>query len=310
MAALSDNEDETINLGFHDSGENRGGNPFCLTGRLYTSKPFNVFTLIDVMLKGFKVKGKVSAWEWGKSLLIFSFTDHDDREWVLQNQPWHFEGNLFAVTPLSGSEQPSLVKVSRASFWARLYDLSMVCHNESTLKTLARRIIDLEAFDPPINNLGSFLRFKIGHNFKFCDYYDRNDCQAPTDLDFGPNMKASPLRRARGQKLDVLYYGLGSSSTASDSAIAKKSIPSGSSLKPTLNHPEATKPLTTTPTEQPSIQNNSSTQKSIDVLSDSLSAKFTVAGKSDSSRSSLSENSTIPSNTTTETPNTGTVKRT
>ncbi|KAL8493783.1 hypothetical protein ACS0TY_024809 [Phlomoides rotata] len=246
--ALSDNEEDTIDLGFHDPSENRGGQPFCLAGRLCTSRPFNVYALIDVMLKGFKVKGKVTAREWGKSLLIFSFSDSGDREWVLQNQPWHFEGNLFAVIPLLGSEQPSLVKVSRASFWARLYDLPMACQNEKTLKTLARKIGNLEAFDPPANNLGSFLRFKVdididkpfkkgltirfdgremwipikyeslpnycfccglvGHSFKFCDNYDRNECQGPSDLDFGPNMKASPLSRAKGQKMDVCFYGL------------------------------------------------------------------------------------------------------
>ncbi|KAL8470043.1 hypothetical protein ACS0TY_032782 [Phlomoides rotata] len=141
MAILSETDEDTIDLGTQASGESRGSGPICLAGRLCTSRPFNVYALIDVMLKGFKAKGKVSAREWDKSLLIFSFSDPDDREWVLQNQPWHFEGNLFAVTPLSGTEQPSSVR--------------------ATLKTLARRIRTLEAFDPPANNLGSFLRFNI-----------------------------------------------------------------------------------------------------------------------------------------------------
>ncbi|KAL8508005.1 hypothetical protein ACS0TY_018531 [Phlomoides rotata] len=96
MAALSDTEEDTIDLGFQNLGGSRSGNLICLAGRLCTSRHFNVYALIDVMLKGFKVKGKVTACEW------------EDRAWVLQNQPWHFEGNLFAISPLSGSEQPSL----------------------------------------------------------------------------------------------------------------------------------------------------------------------------------------------------------
>ncbi|KAL8478325.1 hypothetical protein ACS0TY_030295 [Phlomoides rotata] len=129
MATPSDTEEDTIDLGTQATGENRGGSPICLVDRLCTNRPFNVYALIDVMLKGFKAKGKVTAREWG-------------------------------------SEQPSLVTVTRASFWAGLYDLPMDCHNEATLKTLARRIGILEAFDPPANNLGSFLRFKVELDMK------------------------------------------------------------------------------------------------------------------------------------------------
>ncbi|KAL8478211.1 hypothetical protein ACS0TY_030198 [Phlomoides rotata] len=168
-------------------------------------------------VKAFRVKGKVTAREWGKKLLIFTFGSTSDREWVLQNQPWQFDGNLFAITPLNGAEQPSTVVVARASFLARIYDLPMACQSKPMLILIARRLGILEAFDPPENNLGSFFRFKVvnigksfkrglkirvggGHNFKSCDKYDKNECLAPSDLGSGPTLKVSPLKRVKGPK--------------------------------------------------------------------------------------------------------------
>ncbi|KAL8500362.1 hypothetical protein ACS0TY_020099 [Phlomoides rotata] len=47
----------------------------------------------------------------------------DDWEWVIRNQPWHFDNNFFAIRCLSGNEQPSTVVIDRAAFWVRAYDI-------------------------------------------------------------------------------------------------------------------------------------------------------------------------------------------
>ncbi|KAL8511376.1 hypothetical protein ACS0TY_017968 [Phlomoides rotata] len=64
----------------------------------------------------FKPKGWLSARDWGNDLFMFSFELVSDRDWVLQNQPWHFDGFLFAIKEMAGHEQPSAIKLSTAEF--------------------------------------------------------------------------------------------------------------------------------------------------------------------------------------------------
>ncbi|KAL8524385.1 hypothetical protein ACS0TY_014100 [Phlomoides rotata] len=154
MSLHSDSKDESVDLGPTLNVESAISTPICLGGHLCTDKPFNVYALIDVMLKAFMVKAKVIAREWGQKILIFIFGNLDDRD-------WHFDGNLFTIAPLTGSEQPATVKISRASFWERFCDLPLNCLNETALIHLVRKVGFLEAFDPPENNLGAFLRFKV-----------------------------------------------------------------------------------------------------------------------------------------------------
>ncbi|KAL8552178.1 hypothetical protein ACS0TY_001027 [Phlomoides rotata] len=61
------------------------------------------------MKKVFKPKGKLMARDWGEGLIIFSFERNEDREWVIRNQLWHFDNNLFLIRSLLGLEQPWLI---------------------------------------------------------------------------------------------------------------------------------------------------------------------------------------------------------
>lgn len=74
------------------------------------------------MIKAFRPKGKLTSREWGNGLLLFSFELAEDREWVIRNQPWHFDGHLFAIRALDGNEQPSSVSLSTISMWVRVLD--------------------------------------------------------------------------------------------------------------------------------------------------------------------------------------------
>ncbi|KAL8534091.1 hypothetical protein ACS0TY_010200 [Phlomoides rotata] len=59
--------------------------PVCLADRLLTENYYNTFALMDIMKKVFKPKGKLTIRDWGDGLIIFSFEDSIDREWVLRN---------------------------------------------------------------------------------------------------------------------------------------------------------------------------------------------------------------------------------
>ncbi|KAL8481710.1 hypothetical protein ACS0TY_028015 [Phlomoides rotata] len=132
MALGSTSRDEKDAL--LDSGNFRGVDSrryyplhVCLIGMISIKKSRNVFGVIDVILKAFRLKGKLTARDWGRGMIIFSFELREDREWVLRNQPWYFDGCLFAIQSLTGLEQPSTLSVSTVSLWARAYDLSLVC---------------------------------------------------------------------------------------------------------------------------------------------------------------------------------------
>ncbi|KAL8456744.1 hypothetical protein ACS0TY_034844 [Phlomoides rotata] len=64
----------------------------------------------------------------------------DDREWVFKSQPWHFDGNSFAIKMLSGLERPSSVHVSSASFWVRAHDIPLMCRSETVIYSVANKI--------------------------------------------------------------------------------------------------------------------------------------------------------------------------
>ncbi|KAL8528008.1 hypothetical protein ACS0TY_005718 [Phlomoides rotata] len=76
----------------------------------------------------------------------------------------------------------------------------------------------------------------VGHNFKSCDLYDHNDCPGPVDMKFGPFLKASPLKKGRGVKVENV--SVGTNLQKGEEVSVLHSIPEkpmGLSLKPNLN---------------------------------------------------------------------------
>ncbi|KAL8461674.1 hypothetical protein ACS0TY_032962 [Phlomoides rotata] len=133
-----------------------------MVGKLYSKKSLNTYALIDVMVKAFNPKPKVTAREWGKNLIMFSFESMVDREWVIQNQSWHFDINLFVVKPLLRSEQPSAIEIKEVSMWVRAHDLSLVGHTYSVIRSLAVKIGLLEQYEKPtFMDPSEFVRFKV-----------------------------------------------------------------------------------------------------------------------------------------------------
>ncbi|KAH6761714.1 hypothetical protein C2S52_019147 [Perilla frutescens var. hirtella] len=158
-------------------------------------------------------------------------------EWILRNQTWHFDKQLFVIAPLVGNEQPFLIKLTRASFWIRAYDLPVNCLNKKTAKALADRVGIFVYMDGHLDNyVGSYLRFKAvvdvtlpllrGLTIKLAENrmwiplkyesipafcfncgiigHQMKSCTAEKkvyqhieDISYGPWLKASPLKRSR-----------------------------------------------------------------------------------------------------------------
>ncbi|KAL8540812.1 hypothetical protein ACS0TY_002144 [Phlomoides rotata] len=171
-----------------------------LVGRLCLVKSVNVFALMEVMNKGFRPKGKLSSRDWGNGLVLFTFELLEDMEWVLRNQPWHFDGALFVIKALDGSKQSSMIQLSLASFWVRAYDLPLDLHSERVLKLIAVKVGVLECFESVVDGEpAGWLRFKE------CKFFDRDETLGSDELSFGLVLKAALIRRGRGMKPEVVY---------------------------------------------------------------------------------------------------------
>lgn len=208
-----------------------------LVGRLCADKQPNGFFLIDVMKKAWSSRKNVTAREWKKNFFVFGFENAADRDWVLSQQPWHFDNYLFAVAPLDGSQQPSNVSISRCSFWLRTYDLPLHCMRTNIIRALGQKVGTVEDIDTHINYSGSFARLKvnlditepllrgltvafegkklwiplkyeslpiycfncgiIGHQSRKCDMHRSENKSSFEELRYGPWLKASPLTQSR-----------------------------------------------------------------------------------------------------------------
>lgn len=80
-------------------------------------------------------------------MLLFSFELVEDREWVLCNQPWCFDGHLFVVNALN--EQPSAILLTSMSMWVRTSDVPLNLQTPEIIKSIASRVGVLKAYDVP-----------------------------------------------------------------------------------------------------------------------------------------------------------------
>ncbi|KAL8516230.1 hypothetical protein ACS0TY_014768 [Phlomoides rotata] len=118
--------DEVLDLGEVEGSTRDARASFSLAGKLRTDRPYNMYALMDAMLKAYKSHTRVPAREWGNKLLIFTFAEEKDTDWT------------------------------------RAYDLPIICQTKATLISIAKRLGRLEVYEPlESQNLGKYLCFKI-----------------------------------------------------------------------------------------------------------------------------------------------------
>ncbi|KAL8508094.1 hypothetical protein ACS0TY_018593 [Phlomoides rotata] len=83
-------------------------------------------------------------------------------DWVVRNQPWHFDKYLFAIKPLLSLEQPSVVTLDRVSLWARVSDIPLAFHTCQVIHYVAERIGILGCYEnSDALSPNRFLWFKV-----------------------------------------------------------------------------------------------------------------------------------------------------
>ncbi|KAK6133954.1 hypothetical protein DH2020_032303 [Rehmannia glutinosa] len=112
----------------------------CLVGKLWTTKSFNAFALLDTMKKIWKPVKGMTAREIETNLFSFQFNHHKDIDRILSMEPWHFDKHLLMLQRIEGNIQPSAVSFDSTPFWVRLYDLPLAARNEATYRAIGNRI--------------------------------------------------------------------------------------------------------------------------------------------------------------------------
>lgn len=81
------------------------------------------------------------------------------------NQPWHFEGSLFAIRSITGGEQQSSMSITESLFWVRAYDFPIDFQTDEDLIVVASKVGTLESFVSLTDyNYGEFVHFKVAIN--------------------------------------------------------------------------------------------------------------------------------------------------
>lgn len=87
-------------------------------------------------------------------------TGDAEMNWVLNNQPWHFEGCLFSIRPLKETEQPSKILITKTHIWVRVYDAPVCYWKPHMVKATTNKIGSLVSIDSSHNFYGKHLNLR------------------------------------------------------------------------------------------------------------------------------------------------------
>lgn len=134
----------------------------CLLGKLWTSRSYNIFGLMETMKKLWSPRQGMVCRELGNNLISFQFNAKRDLERVLAMEPWHFNKHVLVLKPVKGDIQPSMIEFNKTPFWMRLYDVPMIGRTDSTIRQIASRFGEfLELDQGTVDGLTRSVRLRI-----------------------------------------------------------------------------------------------------------------------------------------------------
>lgn len=68
--------------------------------------------------------------DMGEGLLLVEFELHSDKVWVTSDGLWSFDKSLILMKDFDGLQQVKNIKMTKVSFWIRVYDLTLMACNE------------------------------------------------------------------------------------------------------------------------------------------------------------------------------------
>ena len=134
----------------------------CLLGKLHTTHSFNVGAMKTVMKNGWRATKGVIIKELDCNLFTFQFFDKGDKEYVLNEGPWAFDGNILLLKQMTGLEQPSEVVFDKVRFWVKAYDVPVLKHTYNFAKFLGTQVGDfVDCNIDALGGIGKSLNFRV-----------------------------------------------------------------------------------------------------------------------------------------------------
>lgn len=129
---LSTEEDNEIVVTHEQLTEEIKKGENSLIGKLHVERTIGKEIVRKTMGKIWKHLKPFSVCDFGLNTYIFSFSNEEDRDWVMTRRPWPFESSLLSLKPFDGYSIPAAkMDFSGESFWVHFHDLPIACRNEA-----------------------------------------------------------------------------------------------------------------------------------------------------------------------------------
>jgi len=112
----------------------------CLVGKLLTNNQFNVEAFKSTMKNVWRPTKGVVVNDLARNLFSFQFFSQADKDAVLNDGRWAFDGNLLLLQQMDGNKQPSEIEFSVARFWVKVCDLPMKKKTYAYAEALASKL--------------------------------------------------------------------------------------------------------------------------------------------------------------------------
>ncbi|KAJ8437736.1 hypothetical protein Cgig2_009451 [Carnegiea gigantea] len=83
-----------------------------------------------------------------QNLFVFKFFSHSDKDFVMEEGPWAFDGHVLLLREIDANEQPSKIKFSTVCFWLKIHDLPTNMRSRKFAEHLANKIGSFVDVDP------------------------------------------------------------------------------------------------------------------------------------------------------------------
>ncbi|KAJ8437316.1 hypothetical protein Cgig2_015047 [Carnegiea gigantea] len=213
---LTEDEEKTVTVDDEEDLAKDEQIALCLLGRLHTDISFNTRAMKSILRNVWKPSKGLVIRDLDSNLFVFQFFNHADKEYVLNEGPWAFDGHILLLKQMSGLEIPSEVVFTTACFWVKAYDVPGKKQTTSFARALASNVGALVSYDESTTlGIDKALCFrvdidvtkplrlpdfcydcgKLGHVLKGCETVEAEE--GDLDLQYGAWLRASPMKSRR-----------------------------------------------------------------------------------------------------------------
>lgn len=144
---LTEEEEEIVECEEDESETIRDQLIFCLVGKLFTSNPFGVEAMKNIMRIAWRVANGMVVHEIENKLFIFQFFSMSEKMKVLEEGPWAFDGAPLLLKEVEDGVQPSEIIFDTIRLWVKAEDVSLNKRTRSMAKSMTENMGKFVEFD-------------------------------------------------------------------------------------------------------------------------------------------------------------------